>query len=143
MANCTKRRLNVRRKVLLTVGGTLAVTVPVIFGIEGVQLRAQFPEVSWEAAAGDKMAFATASIRRSAESGLPKFFPPEFPLDIGDAYAPTRGPFAFNFPLPVYIAFAYKIAPTQAQQKAMIADLPKWGYRLCDRGWTSRLHLRQ
>jgi len=72
------------------------------------------------------MAFDTVSIRRSDPSRRPKFFPPDFPLDTGDAYASTAGRFAFNFPLPAYIAFAYKISLTPGQQKSMIAHLPQW-----------------
>jgi uncharacterized protein (TIGR03435 family) len=74
------------------------------------------------------MAFASASVRRSAmnPSALPKFFPPAFPLDTGDAYGSTAGRFAFNFPLLAYIDFAYKIAPGPGREKSMTASWPKW-----------------
>jgi uncharacterized protein (TIGR03435 family) len=128
MTNCAKPRLSAGRKLLLAAAGMLAVTVPITVGIADVPLRAQSLDTSWEAAAGGKLAFATASVRRSDmnPSRVPKFFPPEFPLDTGDAYGSTAGRFAFNFPLPLYIAFAYKISPTLGQQQSMIAHLPQW-----------------
>jgi bla regulator protein blaR1 len=123
MTNRTKPRLGAGKKLLLAGGGMLAVTVPIVVGIAAGQSA-----LPWEAAAGSKMAFATASVRRSDmnPSALPKFFPPEFPLDTGDAYGSTAGRFAFDFPLTAYIAFAYKISPTPGQQQSMIAHLPKW-----------------
>ena len=49
MTNCTKPQLSAGRKLLLATGAMLAVAVPVIVGIEGVQLRAQAPAISREA----------------------------------------------------------------------------------------------
>jgi uncharacterized protein (TIGR03435 family) len=123
MTNRTKPRLGAGKKLVLAAGGMLAVTVPIVVGIAAGQSA-----ISWEATAGGKMAFATASVKRSDmnPSGIPKFFPPEFPLDTGDAYGSTAGRFAFNFPLTAYIDFAYKISPTPAQQQSMTASWPKW-----------------
>lgn len=81
---------------------------------------AQTPD--WQSAAGGKMSFEVASVRQSKGP----FTPPNFPLDIGDAYRPVGGRFSADFPLTVYIAFAYKIAQTSEQRQAMIAALPKW-----------------
>jgi bla regulator protein blaR1 len=123
MTNCAKPRLSAGKKLLLATAGMLAVTAPIVVGIAAGQSA-----VSWEAAAGGKMAFATASVSRSDMNSTRarKFFPPEFPLDTGDAYASTAGRFAFNFGLPTYIAFAYKISPTRDQEKSMIAHSPQW-----------------
>ncbi len=128
MTNRTKPSLSTGMTLLLAAGGMLAVILPVAVGITGMQLRAQSPAISWEVAAGGRKAFATASVRRSEmnPSAVPKFFPPAFPLDTGDAYASTAGRFAFNFPLPAYIAFAYKISLTPGQQQSMVAHLPQW-----------------
>jgi hypothetical protein len=76
----------------------------------------------WQTAAGGKMAFEVASIKQSKPG---TFFPPNFPLDPGDAYASTGGRFSADFGLRVYIQFAYKyLIPEQAQ--AIQGRLPKW-----------------
>jgi bla regulator protein BlaR1 len=85
---------------------------------------AQPPAVpEWQTAAGGKMAFEVASIKPSNPG---KFTPPAFPLDSGDAYASVNGRFSADFPLGVYISFAYKLSMTAGQMQAMIEHLPKW-----------------
>jgi uncharacterized protein (TIGR03435 family) len=76
----------------------------------------------WQIAAGGKMAFEVASVR--LDQG--PFTPPNFPLDAGDAYAATGGRFTADFPLTVYIQFAYKFRFTQEQLQSALAHLPKW-----------------
>jgi hypothetical protein len=83
----------------------------------------------WQAAAGGKMSFEVASVKPS----LPDTWgPPSFPLGSGDAFTdlgsgdPPRGRFTADFPLPIYIEFAYKISPAPEQRKSMFAHLPKW-----------------
>ena len=68
------------------------------------------------------MAFEVASIKKDTGN----FKPPSFALDSGDAYAATGGRFSADFPLTVYISFAYKLSLTPEQRQAMIAHLPKW-----------------
>jgi bla regulator protein blaR1 len=77
----------------------------------------------WQIAAGGKMAFEVASVKPSNPD---KFTPPSFPLDAGDAFTPTGGRFSADFPLVVYISFAYKLQLTPGQMQAMTAHLPKW-----------------
>jgi uncharacterized protein (TIGR03435 family) len=67
------------------------------------------------------MAFEVASIKPGRGGALPLF-----PLDAGDAYAPTGGRFFANFPLWAYIQFAYKIWPTEQQRREALAHLPEW-----------------
>jgi len=95
----------------------LAVMVPFVAGIAGVELGAQEPAISWEAAAGGKMAFEVASIKPSK---VPKM--PSFPLNTGDA-KPPGGRFSANFPLFAYIYFAYKLSPSEGN--SVVAQLPK------------------
>jgi len=76
----------------------------------------------WQTAAGGKMAFEVASIKPSTG----KFTPPAFPLDAGDAFASTGGRFSADFPLWVFITFAYKLTLTPEQSRAMLEHLPKW-----------------
>jgi len=77
----------------------------------------------WQTAAGGKMSFEVASIKPSAPG---KFVPPAFPLDSGDAFASTGGRFTADFPLVVFITFAYKLNLSGQQMQAMTEHLPKW-----------------
>jgi bla regulator protein blaR1 len=83
----------------------------------------------WQVAAGGKMSFEVASVKPSKPG---TFFPPNFPLDPGDSFVnvrtkePPHGRFSANFPLIVYIGFAYKTMLTREQMDAALAPLPKW-----------------
>src|SRR5580692_11435398 len=93
------------RSTFLLLAGWLATASPE---------QTEAPAVAaWQIAAGGKMAFEVASIRPSDPG---KFTPPAFPLDAGDAYASTGGRFSADFPLSVYITFAYKLSPTPEQR---------------------------
>jgi Protein of unknown function (DUF3738) len=73
-----------------------------------------------------KISFDVASIRQSKRG---TFTPPNFALDNGDSYAPFPDPgghFTADFPLAVYIEFAYKLWLTPEQKDSMLAHLPKW-----------------
>ena len=69
------------------------------------------------------MAFDVASVRQSQPS---TFTPPSFPLSPDDSYRPNGGLFSADFPLVVYIEFAYKLWLTHEQRDSMLARLPKW-----------------
>ncbi|MGC1872107.1 MAG: TIGR03435 family protein [Acidobacteriaceae bacterium] len=79
----------------------------------------------WQTAAGGKMEFEVATIRPNKPGA---FIPPNFGLDAGDSYdsPDPHGRFSADFPLSVYIEFAYKLWLTRDQEKAMLANLPKW-----------------
>jgi bla regulator protein blaR1 len=77
----------------------------------------------WEQAAGGKMSFEVASIRPSAPTGYSQS---NFSLDPGDGDPPTGGVLSADFPLSVYIMFAYKLWLTNDQINAMLAQQPKW-----------------
>jgi uncharacterized protein (TIGR03435 family) len=83
-------------------------------------LLAQQPQ--WEIAAGGKMSFEVASVKRGSADD---FFPPPFLLNSGDAFVPTGGRFSAVYPLGVYIPFAYKLNLTPEQMNAVLATLPK------------------
>jgi Protein of unknown function (DUF3738) len=69
-------------------------------------LRAQSPDVpDWQKAAGGKMSFELASVKRFTTPP-----PPTFPLDAGNA-KPPGGRFSASFSLAAYISFAYKLEP--------------------------------
>jgi bla regulator protein blaR1 len=76
-----------------------------------------------KAAAQEKMEFDVASVRQSPPG---TFTPPNFPLSPDDSYAPTAGLLSADFPLTVYIEFAYKLWLTGEQRHSMLAGLPKW-----------------
>ena len=67
------------------------------------------------------MAFEVASVKPSKGA----FAPPDFPLDSGDGYRATGGLFRADFPLSVYIEFAYKLWPNEEQRREL-SHLPKW-----------------
>ena len=72
-----------------------------------------------------KMSFDVASIRQSKPGTSAPM--PNFALDNGDSFTPFGDPggrFAADFPLPVYIQFAYKLTPEQTE--STLAHLPKW-----------------
>lgn len=88
-------------------------------------LAAQLQEMpQWQIDAGGKMAFEVASIHQTKPG---EFTPPSFPLDPGDAYRGHKGGhFSADFPLSIYITFAYKLALAPEQRQALFARLPKW-----------------
>jgi uncharacterized protein (TIGR03435 family) len=76
------------------------------------------------AVAVNAMAFDVASVRPN-KSDDSKTTNANFPLGGGDVYAPNGGNFiASNFPLIVYINFAYRITANQAA--ALRKHLPDW-----------------
>jgi bla regulator protein blaR1 len=117
-------------KLLLSAAGLAAVTAAILIGLRSEPLKAQpadgqgAPTVPlWQTEAGGKMAFDVASVRRSNPG---TFTPPSFPLSPDDSYTPNPGLFLADFPLEVYIEFAYKLWLTPEQTRSMIAPLPKW-----------------
>jgi uncharacterized protein (TIGR03435 family) len=95
--------------------------------LSGAPIRAQttvdtVPE--WQKAAGGKMSFEVASIKLADPE---KFVPPTFPLNSDDFFGVTNphGRFFAQFPLSVYVGFAYKLRPSR-EQSAMYDHLPKW-----------------
>jgi len=125
LANRMVHKMSLAKKVALGVAGTAALVIPLVIGIMNAPVvSAQTTMPPWQTAAGGKMAFEVASIRQRPP-GAP-FTPPNFPLSNENAYTATGGRFAANFPVVVYITFAYKLSLTQEQRQAMIAHLPKW-----------------
>jgi len=81
---------------------------------------AQVPD--WQKAAGGKMAFDVATIRPTKPG---EFTPPSFPLGPDDSYKQTGGAFFADFPLMVYVSFAYKLPYSPDQTKSLRSQLPK------------------
>jgi uncharacterized protein (TIGR03435 family) len=118
------RREPTRWAVVGTVGITGILFVSLVFV---PQVLAQSSAADWEKATGGKMSFGVASVKQN-KSGPPPYGDRQrasLPLDPGDSYSSNGGLFsATNFPLSVYIGFAYKL--TLYQTQSMQAELPKW-----------------
>jgi bla regulator protein BlaR1 len=114
--------LNPGKKLALGLAAAAAVVAPIVIGILNAPLIRAQDTADWQTKAGGKMAFEVASIKQDTGP----FRPPNFALDPGDAYATTGGRFSADFPLTVYITFAYKLSLTREQREAMTAHLPKW-----------------
>jgi uncharacterized protein (TIGR03435 family) len=100
-------------KLLLLAAGS--VMMPIAFA------QAVAPP-QWQTDAGGKMAFEVASIRLSKPG---TFTPPSFPLSPDDAYSPNGGVLSADFPLGIYLIFAYKIVDI-SQYESLEAQMPKW-----------------
>ena len=77
----------------------------------------------WQIAAGGRMKFATVSVRKDVSG---KFKTPSFALSADDGWSPADGNFHADFPLIVYIQFAYKLWLTPEETRPLFASLPKW-----------------
>lgn len=78
----------------------------------------------WQATAGGKMAFESASLAQNLTEFPGRVFF-NLPIGPGDVYTPTGGLFRVrNLPLANLIIFAYKITPNQEQ--FLISQLPQW-----------------
>jgi bla regulator protein BlaR1 len=130
-ANMIASRLRFRHKWALSVlaavlfeasASLVSAQTPAPTAAQGPAAQAvTIPE--WQTAAGGKLSFDVASIRPTKPD---EFTPPNFPLSSDNAYAETAGLFTADFPLFVYIEFAYKFLPSNEQREAMLAHLPKW-----------------
>jgi uncharacterized protein (TIGR03435 family) len=78
---------------------------------------------AWQTEAGGHAEFDVASIHRS-EPGT--FLRPNMALNSEDTPVPPGGLFVADFPLQIFIEFAWKIMPSHEQEDAMLAHLPRW-----------------
>lgn len=78
---------------------------------------------TWQKAAGGKLEFEVVSVRQDTSN---VFKPPSFAISADDGSPPPAGLFHSDFPLTVYIEFAYKLWLSSEQVDAMLAPLPKW-----------------
>jgi uncharacterized protein (TIGR03435 family) len=95
--------------------------------LAGALTRAQSSTTEdWEEAAGGKMSFEVASIKRSSGPGAPMFS--NFALGNDDRKPPNGVLNATNLPLMSYIAFAYKV--DISQERSLGARLPQWTHHI-------------
>ena len=87
-------------------------------------MPAQTPSVpAWQTAAGGKMEFEVASVRKSTPEAPSKGTQYLVPFDIPSAF--PKGLFSANAPLLNYIGFAYKISD-MSQYQSLTEHLPAW-----------------
>lgn len=77
----------------------------------------------WQTAAGGKMEFEVASVRRDISDTNT---PPNFAITSDDGWGPSSDLFTADFPLMTYIEFAYKSWLTPSQREAILSKLPGW-----------------
>lgn len=106
--------------------------------VAGTLTRAQSSSADWEKAAGGKMSFDVASVKRNmtchantavyTRETIPES---NIPLDAGDSYAQTGGLLiTTRNPLNLVIAFAYKV-PEYGPMTNPLPDAPKWTTSEC------------
>jgi hypothetical protein len=80
----------------------------------------------WQKAAGGKLSFEVASIKLGDPA---KFAPPSSALDYLDSFggANPHGRFVGQFPLQVYVAFAYKIFPYSQDKRTRCSPVYRSG----------------
>ena len=106
-----------------------ALAVLVVWGAPTARSQAQGPAAQspavpqWQTAAGGKMAFDVTSVKQ--DTADPSTARSNVPLDPTNVSTPSGGLLAAaNFPLPAYIAFAYKL--NEAEMHAVQSQLPEW-----------------
>lgn len=77
----------------------------------------------WQTAAGGKMEFEVASVRRDMSDANT---PPNFAITSDDGAGPSSNLFTADFPLMIYVEFAYKLWLTPGQRETLLSELPGW-----------------
>jgi len=121
--------LDLYKKILLSTVAMLALALPIAFGFLRIPEVLAEPQASvsrtadWQPVAGGHLEFEVASVRASEPGSS---HGGNMSMNAGDYLAPTGGLFTANFPLVVYIAFAYKLSLDHEQEKLLLDSLPKW-----------------
>jgi uncharacterized protein (TIGR03435 family) len=89
-------------------------------GLTAIAQTQQVPE--WQTKAGGHVEFEVVSVR--LDKG--EFRTPSFALSSDEWFSDPHGRFHADFPVSVYIEFAYKIWPTGEEENTMLAGLPAW-----------------
>jgi bla regulator protein BlaR1 len=123
MKNHFGETLSAWKKLFLTAVGIAALALPLVVGVLRLQAQSQAAP-QWQTDAGGKQAFDVASVKQN-KSGPSSAAHTNVGLSAGDDYTPAGGLLSVtNFPLGVYIGFAYKLMPYQRQ--SLLSQLPKW-----------------
>jgi bla regulator protein BlaR1 len=120
-------RLHSRYFIRGRIAGAVAFSALSLSGVRAQSQTAVNNVPEWQTAAGGKLSFDAASIKLGDPSK--KHTAPNFALDFLDSFdSPNpHGRLVAQFPLQVYIEFAYKLLTySRAQTDAMLAQVPKW-----------------
>jgi uncharacterized protein (TIGR03435 family) len=110
---------------LLTVSCGLVGLWPIQLSGQATPNSAQTHVPQWQVAAGGTAKFDVISVKPDMATPSPQTVNSNVPLGQQDDYSPTGGLLsATNFPLPAYMAFAYKL--NEAEMHAVQSQLPKW-----------------
>lgn len=101
-------------------GLCVCVAMVLMFRVEALSAQTAVPD--WQTKAGGKMEFEVASLHEDKGP----FTPPSFALSPDDAFLSNTDELTADFPLSVYIEFAYKLWLTSDQRHALYDSLPKW-----------------
>jgi uncharacterized protein (TIGR03435 family) len=116
-------------RLLLGMSGIAGIVALAALILSGAPVRSQTAADTvpdWQKAAGGQMSFDVASIKLADPN---KFIPPNFALDYLDSFngENPHGRFVAQFPLEIYVYFAYKLPNYPRRQRdAMLAHVPKW-----------------
>lgn len=99
----------------------VCVALAAIVGVKALAAQ-QAAEPDLQTRAGGKLEFEVASIHETKGP----FTPPSFALSPDDAYLANTDSLTADFPLSVYIEFAYKLWLTSDRRHALYDSLPKW-----------------
>ena len=115
-----------RKPMLVAIGIAVLVGSVASMVVNAPRVRAQSTASDWEKAAGGKMSFDVASIKQNKYGDSPAGrTTTNVGFDAGDDYRPTGGLLrASSWPVAVFISFAYKLTPSQAN--LLQPRLPKW-----------------
>lgn len=115
-----------RKKVTLALACVTVLIAPLAIGLlNAAPLHAQTLNSAavWEKAAGGKMSFEVASVKRDTSA---EHHPANFSLDANEASVPPGGALRASFQLITFIQFAYKLQLTPVQVSAILANQPQW-----------------
>ena len=105
----------------LRLGRCVCMALAAVVAVNGLAAQ-QTAAPDGQKTAGAKMEFDVASVRQ--DNG--PFVPPSFALSPDDAYIANTDALTADFPLSVYIEFAYKLWLTSGERHALYDPLPKW-----------------
>lgn len=110
-----------RRTVVAVISFAGLISVGMV--LRAAQTQAEAADTpQWQIAAGGKMTFDVASIKRDTSDKMGHS--PTFSLDSGNAYPGNMTLFSAEFPLATFISFAYKLPPIEL--RSVESQLPKW-----------------
>jgi uncharacterized protein (TIGR03435 family) len=88
------------------------------------RIAAQSSTADWERAAGGKMAFEVASVKRQEPGTGPGAYRSNFPLTLGSNFKSVGNLMSVDIPVRALIGFAFKLSVGQTH--FLISNLPDW-----------------